>query len=36
MANGWDDGTYRPSASIERGQMAAFIFRFDQQVLNNK
>ena len=36
IANGWDDGTYRPSASIERGQMAAFIFRFDQQVLNNK
>lgn len=28
IAQGWPDGTYRPLADIERGAMAAYIFRF--------
>jgi hypothetical protein len=28
LANGWDDRTYRPGASMSREAMAAFIFRF--------
>ncbi len=27
LANGWSDGTFRPSLSIERQAMAAFLFR---------
>ena len=27
LTNGWPDGTYRPSATIERQAMAAFLFR---------
>ncbi|WP_326504107.1 S8 family serine peptidase [Rothia nasimurium] len=32
ITKGWSDGTFRPSAYTERGQMAAFIYRFDQNV----
>ena len=28
LANGWDDGTYRPASSISREAMAAFIYRY--------
>lgn len=28
LANGWDDGTFRPRESISREAMAAFIFRY--------
>ena len=36
IAKGWDDGTFRPSASVERGQMAAFLYRYDHEVLGNR
>lgn len=29
LAGGFDDGTFRPGASITRGSMAAFLFRLD-------
>jgi len=28
IARGWSDGTFRPTAPIERGAMAAFLFRY--------
>lgn len=28
LANGWEDGTFRPGASMSREAMAAFIFRY--------
>jgi hypothetical protein len=27
IASGFSDGTYRPNASVTRGQMATFLFR---------
>jgi hypothetical protein len=27
VARGYDDGTYRPTAPVSRGAMAAFLFR---------
>ncbi|MEV8165959.1 S8 family serine peptidase [Rothia kristinae] len=36
IAKGWNDGTFRPSASVERGQMAAFLYRYDHEVLGNR
>ncbi|MGQ1797940.1 S8 family serine peptidase [Kocuria oceani] len=30
ISTGWDDGTYRPSASVSRDVMAAFLQRFDR------
>ncbi|QRZ61459.1 S8 family serine peptidase [Rothia sp. ZJ932] len=33
ITNGWDDNTYRPDLSIERGAMAAFVYRYDKNVL---
>ncbi|MHC5559950.1 S8 family serine peptidase [Kocuria sp. U4B] len=32
ISTGWDDGTYRPAASVSRDVMAAFLYRFDQNV----
>ena len=34
ITSGWEDGTFRPVTPIERGAMAAFIYRFDQKVLS--
>ncbi|WP_237201922.1 S8 family serine peptidase [Rothia nasimurium] len=34
VTTGWADGTYRPGIAIQRDQMAAFIYRFDQNVAN--
>lgn len=34
ITNGWDDGTFRPVTPIERGAMAAFLYRYDANVLN--
>ena len=28
ISKGWDDGTYRPGASVSRDVMAAFLHRF--------
>lgn len=33
ITSGWEDGTYRPTAPIQRDAMAAFLFRFDQKQL---
>lgn len=32
ITTGWDDGTFRPTTSIARDAMAAFIYRYDQNV----
>ncbi|WP_228066211.1 S8 family serine peptidase [Rothia nasimurium] len=34
ITTGWPDGTFRPYDPVNRDQMAAFIYRFDQKVLN--
>ena len=34
ITNGWDDGTFRPKTPIERGAMAAFLYRYDATVLS--
>lgn len=34
VTTGWADGTFRPVQPIERGAMAAFIYRYDQNVLS--
>ncbi|GAB3527265.1 GH25 family lysozyme [Arthrobacter monumenti] len=31
ITKGWDDGTFRPLADINRDAMAAFLFRYDQK-----
>ncbi|MCG7430982.1 S8 family serine peptidase [Kocuria indica] len=31
IARGWSDGTFRPYEPVRRDQMAAFLFRYDQQ-----
>ncbi len=31
ITEGWDDGTFRPFDPVLRDQMAAFLYRFDQQ-----
>ncbi|RKQ35002.1 S8 family serine peptidase [Kocuria tytonis] len=31
IAKGWDDGTFRPVQPVKRDQMAAFLYRYDQQ-----
>lgn len=31
IARGWSDGTFRPYEPVKREQMAAFLFRYDQQ-----
>lgn len=36
ITTGWADGTYRPLNAIHRDAMAAFIYRYDEQVLGNK
>lgn len=36
ITKGWPDGTFRPFQPVERGQMAAFLFRYDQKVLAHK
>ncbi|MDN5631200.1 S8 family serine peptidase [Kocuria sp.] len=30
IAKGWSDGTFRPGQAVQRDQMAAFLFRYDQ------
>lgn len=34
ITNGWEDGTFRPKTPIERGAMAAFLYRYDATVLS--
>ena len=31
IAKGWPDGTFRPYQPVKRDQMAAFLYRYDQQ-----
>ncbi|WP_058955137.1 S8 family serine peptidase [Kocuria rhizophila] len=31
IAKGWSDGTFRPYQPVKRDQMAAFLYRYDQQ-----
>ncbi|WP_237208483.1 S8 family serine peptidase [Rothia nasimurium] len=34
LSTGWEDNTYRPLQPVERGAMAAFIYRYDQNILS--
>lgn len=36
ITTGWDNGTFRPSNPIARDAMAAFLYRYDKNVLNKK
>lgn len=36
ISKGWADGTFRPFSPVERGQMAAFLYRYDRVVLSRR